>query len=229
MNTIFFSSRWVPAALTFLLLALPAPSFGARPFEGRRPRRRRGVLRRDGRRLGPLRDGRTFPGSGRASSRAARFARVLGLDLVKESELIKDRPFLQLFAYAQVFKGGELNFSFAEHYSGLVAYRTKRDVRWTPGLEWHAAKVKRADFAFFDFVLVNGEDKDHRGRPRSPSFQPVTGSGRWRPVPGQEVNAAVRAGRALSSLGPGRGGRSDIRRASWVSLGVRASRRLASR
>ena len=55
-----------------------------------------------------------------------------------------------------------MNFSFAEHYSGLVAYKTKREVPWTPGLEWFAAKVKRTDFAFFDYVLANGLEADHK-------------------------------------------------------------------
>ncbi len=106
--------------------------------------------------------------------------RVLGLDLIKESETLKGRPFLQLFAYAQVFKGGELNFSFAEHYSGLVAYRTMRDVRWTPALEWSAAKVKSSDFAHFDFVLANGEERDHKTLAAFGELSPVTLSGRWR-------------------------------------------------
>jgi hypothetical protein len=104
----------------------------------------------------------------------------LGLDLIKESEYIKGRPFLQLVAYAQVLKGCEPNFSFAEHYSGLVAYRTRRDVRWTPGLEWFGEKVRRSDFAFFDFVLVNGEEKDHKTLSKFAELAPVTGTGNWR-------------------------------------------------
>ena len=179
MNTIFFSSRWLPAALTFFLLALPPPSFGRVPSRGvaivaaaaffaatasvwvRFERQDLSGFRES---LEALR-----PGS-----------RVLGLDLVKESEFIKDRPFLQLFAYAQVFKGCEPNFSFAEHYSGLVAYRTRREIPWTPGLEWYGEKVKRPDFAHFDFVLVNGEEKDHRAVASFSELQQVTGSGRWR-------------------------------------------------
>ncbi len=107
-------------------------------------------------------------------------SRVLGLDLFKESRIIKGRPFLQLFAYAQVFKGCELNFSFAEHYSGLVAYKTKRQVSWTPGLEWFAAKVKKTDFAFFDYVLVNGPEADHKTLSSFRELSPMTLSGRWR-------------------------------------------------
>lgn len=179
MNTIFFSSRWFPAAMIFLLLALPATAL-------RRPSPKTIALavaagfflvtaqgwylynRED---LAGFRESlELIPDS----------SRVLGLDLVKESELIKGRPFLQLFAYAQVFKGGELNFSFAEHYSGLVAYRTRRAVLWTPELEWYGEKVKRADFAFFDFVLANGEDKDHKILSAFAELSPVTPAGRWR-------------------------------------------------
>jgi hypothetical protein len=107
-------------------------------------------------------------------------SRVLGLDLVKSSEIIKGRPFLQLFAYAQVFKGCELNFSFAEHFSGLVAYKAKREASWTPGLEWFGAKVKRTDFAYFDYVLANGEEKGHASLSSFRELAPMTNSGRWR-------------------------------------------------
>jgi hypothetical protein len=179
MNTIFFSWRWFPAAMIFLLLALPAPSF---------------------RRLSPKmlalavavgfflmtavawqQYGRVdLAGLRESLDRVPMSSRVLGLDLVKESEFVKGRPFLQLFAYAQVFSGAELNFSFAEHYSGLVAYKTKRDIRWTPGLEWYGEKVKRTDFESFDFVLANGEEKDHMTLAAFPELSPVTPSGRWR-------------------------------------------------
>ncbi|MGA2361382.1 MAG: hypothetical protein ABSG73_02885 [Candidatus Aminicenantales bacterium] len=179
MNTIFFSSRWFPAAMVFLLLALPAPSFRrASPkvialavallFS---------LITAFAWRSFETRDLSGFRGS---LARIQDSSRVLGLDLGKESEHIKGRPFLQLFAYAQVFKGGELNFSFAEHYSGLVAYKAKRDVRWTAGLEWHGEKVKRTDFAFFDFVLVNGEEKDHQILGRFPELSPLTHLGKWR-------------------------------------------------
>jgi hypothetical protein len=179
MNTIFFSSRWLPPAMIFLLLALPSPAF---------------------QRLSPRKaalaaaalfflttavywrayETRELSGFKACLERLPPSPRILGLDLVKESDYLKDRPFLQLFAYAQVFKGGELNFSFAEHYSGLVAYREKRDIEWSGGLEWYAEKVKRSDFASFDFVLANGEEKDHRALSSFAELAPVTQSGRWR-------------------------------------------------
>jgi hypothetical protein len=179
MNTIFFSSRWFPPAMIFLLLALPSPSI---------PRIRSKALALAAAAFFFLITAvvwRTFETKDLSGFRESLegipdSSRVLGLDLIKESENIKGRPFLQLFAYAQVFKGGELNFSFAEHYSGLVAYKTKRNVRWTPGLEWQGSRVRRSDFASFDFVLVNGEDKDHRTLSTVAELSPVTLSGAWR-------------------------------------------------
>jgi len=179
MNTLFFSSRWLPPALIFLLLALPAPSF------------RRPAPKTVGLAVATLffmvtafawrrYTAEDLTGFRAGLDRLPASSRVLGLDLVKESEFIKGRPFLQLVAYAQVFKGCEPSFSFAEHYSGLVAYRTRRDVRWTPGLEWFGEKVKRSDFAFFDFVLVNGEEKDHKTLSTFAELAPVTGTGKWR-------------------------------------------------
>jgi hypothetical protein len=179
MNTIFFGSRWFPIALIFLLLSLPVPS-----------------VRRLSARTVALTITAAFflitafawhkyaaedlSGFREGLDRLPASSRVLGLALYRESEIIKGRPFLQLFAYAQVFKDCELNFSFAEHYSGLVAYRAKRAVPWTPGLEWFAAKVKKTDFAFFDYVLVNGPETDHRTLSSFRELSPMTLSGRWR-------------------------------------------------
>jgi len=179
MNTIFFGSRWFPIALIFLLLSLPVPSI-------RRPSAKTVALaiaaafflittiawhKYATEDLSGLREG---------LDRVPASSRILGLDLIKESEIIKGRPFLQLFAYAQVFKGCELSFSFAEHYSGLVAYKAKREVSWTPGLEWFAAKVKRSDFDFFDYVLVNSLERDHKTLSSFRELSPMTLSGRWR-------------------------------------------------
>jgi hypothetical protein len=179
LNTIFFSSRWLPEAAIFLLLALPAPSFGRLPpavfampvalvfFMATA--------------ITWVRyDAHDLSGFEESLEAIAPQSRVLGLDLVKVSGFIKDRPFLQLFAYAQVFKGGELNFSFAEHSSSLVAYRVPREVPWTPSLEWDAENVDRADFEFFDFVVVNGNDKVHEMLGSIAEISPLTRSGRWR-------------------------------------------------
>jgi hypothetical protein len=179
MNTIFFGSRWFPIALIFLLLSLPVPSI-------RRPSAKIVALtiaaafflitaiawhRYATEDLFGLREG---------LDRVPASSRILGLDLIKESEIIKGRPFLQLFAYAQVFKGCELNFSFAQHYSGLVAYRDRREVPWTRGLDWYPENAKRIDFGFFDYVLVNGSEDGYRTVLSYRDLSPVTRSGRWR-------------------------------------------------
>jgi len=179
MNTIFFGSRWFPIALIFLLLSLPVPS-----------------IRRLSAKTVALTIAAAFfmitaiawhkyaaddlSGLREGLDRLPASSRVLGLDLFKESENIKGRPFLQLFAYAQVFKGCELNFSFAEHCSGLVAYKAKRQISWTPGLEWFAVKVKRSDFGFFDYVLVNGAEGEHKILSSFRELSPMAFSGRWR-------------------------------------------------
>jgi len=179
MNTIFFGSRWFPIAMIFLLLSLPVPS-----------------VRRLSAKTVAFTIAAAFflitaiawhkygtedlSGFQESLGHIPSSSRVLGLDLVKSSGIIKGRPFLQLFAYAQVFKGCELNFSFAEHYSGLVAYKAKRQISWTPGLEWFAAKVKNTDFAFFDYVLVNGPEADHKTLSSFRELSPMTNSGRWR-------------------------------------------------
>ncbi len=161
MNTIFFSSRWFPPATIFLLLALPLPVV---PRISAKVVAVAAVL---GFCLAAAVSWYRFnatdlSGFNESLEKIPAGSRVLGLDLVKESEIIKGKPFLQLTAYAQAFKGCDLNFSFAEHYSGLVAYKRKRDIRWTPGLEWYAEKVQRSDFKFFDYVLVNGGRSDFR-------------------------------------------------------------------
>jgi hypothetical protein len=179
LNTIFFSSRWLPTALIFLLLALPAPRF-------RRPSPKvLALCITAGFFLATtvawfrynVSDLRGFRSS---LEQITANSRVLGLDLVRESDIIKGRPFLQLSAFAQVLKSCELNFSFAEHYSSLVAFRGRRRIGWTQGLEWYAQNVKRSDFCFFDFVLVNGDESYHKTLTGFPEISPITESGPWR-------------------------------------------------
>jgi hypothetical protein len=179
MNTIFFASRWLPTAMIFLFLALPAP------YPDRNPLRlvSLGTLAAlflatffawRGYRLVEL------DGFQESLDRLPASSRVLGLDLVKESDYIKGRPFLQLHAYAQIQKGCDLSFSFARHYSSLVALRDHANVTWTYGLDWHPERTKRTDFGFFDYVLVNGTEDGHKIVLSYSELSPVTRSGRWR-------------------------------------------------
>jgi hypothetical protein len=179
MNTIFFGSRWFPIALIFFLLSLPVPS--VRRFPAKTIALTTAALFFLITAIAWHKYGtQDLSGFRESLERIPPSSRVLGLSFVRSSENIKGRPFLQLFAYAQVFKGCELNFSFAEHYSGLVAYKTKREVPWTSGLEWFAAKVSKADFAFFDYVFVNAQETIHKTLSSFCELLPATNSGRWR-------------------------------------------------
>ena len=62
--------------------------------------------------------------------------RVLGLDYRQRSTLVRGRPFLQTYAWAQVLRGGTLNFSFASYPTSLVVFRSSQPPRWTPKLYW---------------------------------------------------------------------------------------------
>jgi hypothetical protein len=179
LNTISFASRWFPVAVVLLLLSLPGPklhravvfafpltmiaacaivtSSDWRHFE------------RD--ELSGLNESlRAIPDS----------SSTLGLDFIKLSAYIRGRPFLQTFAYSQVLHGGELNFSFVLHGTGIVALSAPPVFRWTPNLEWYPEDVDVRDFRQFDVALVNGTDEMHESFRKRGVAVPMTFSGRWR-------------------------------------------------
>jgi hypothetical protein len=178
-NTIRFCQRWFPPGLGFLLLGLP---------EVKAPKR---ILT-----AAALCSLSAFMAltalnwtaferdelSGLSESLAAlpSSPRVIGLSYFKESALVRGRPFIQIFSYAQVYRGGELNFSFADFAPSLVVYRRPRVPAWTPGLEWFPEQVKRSDFGFFDFALISGDDELHARIARDEAMRPLTFRGRWR-------------------------------------------------
>lgn len=178
-NTILFCLRWLPIAGALALLACPPVRAGAITT-----------------RLVPLavlallsfttvstwREFESEEMSGLAESLAAlpEQPRVIGLDFVKHSEFVMDRPFLQTFAYAQVLHGGQLDFSFADFVPSLVVFRDLGHRRWTIGLEWFAERVLTSDLAFFDYALVNGNEAVHERFSRLFGVPPVTSQGRWR-------------------------------------------------
>ncbi len=180
MNTIYFASRWAPAAMIFFLLALPLPQM------------QKSVLAFYTIFLLAILSLTTCwywwrfektENSGLSESlmRIHDNSRVLGLDFVQESEFICGRPFLQTFAYAQVLHGGKLNFSFAEHYSELVSFAQIKRVRiWTPGLEWYPQRVSPSDINCFDYALINGLDNAHNFFASYSMLMPLTTTGRWR-------------------------------------------------
>jgi len=87
--------------------------------------------------------------------------RLLELDYRKHSDIVRERPFMHLAAYAQAEHGGELSFSFAEHRSSIVAYRGVHSVPWPSGLELSPELAQPRDIQAFDCVLVNGTPAQH--------------------------------------------------------------------
>lgn len=179
MNTIEFSGRWAPIALVLFLLASPAPT--------RAPIFSRAAVwttvavaclwtatmwvRFERRDLSGLEESlRALPAR----------PRVLGLDFLKESELIANRPFLQTFAYAQVMRGGTLNFSFAGFAPSPVIFKNLGPPLWTSGLEWFAEQVQPSDFNYFDYAVIGGQDDVHAMFSEFHALEPVTHTGHWR-------------------------------------------------
>jgi len=178
-NTIYFSGRWAAVSFILAVLSLPAP-------------RIKPALRRTAAWGAVLAfylvttihwagyERTELTGLKESLARIPRASRVLGLDYVKMSRYFKHRPFLQLYAYAHVFRDAELGLSFARHSTGLVAFRRTRPNPWTPKLDWYSERVKESDLAYFDYVLVNGKPYDHNRRLPRRRLAPVTTAGRWR-------------------------------------------------
>ena len=179
MNTIRFANRWMPITMILLVLAMPAPSL--------RPMLRQGLA------LVVLAAfcltvsvaWRTFErkelsGLQEALSALPNSPRLLGLNMVQRSDSIKGSPFIQVFAYAQVMKGGTLNFSFAEFSPCLVVYKERFIRPWTGGLEWFPDRVKESDLNYFDYALINGTEQIHATATADKRLRPVTNDGRWR-------------------------------------------------
>src|SRR5262249_2882286 len=129
-NTVAFAARWQPLAAVALVLGAPPPAWD----RGRRTTSALAVttafvlatsltwMRFEREDLAGLPESlEALPAN----------PRVLGLDYVKDSTIVRGRPFLQAFSYAQVVRGGELNFSFAEFAPMGVVYKTPRARPWT--------------------------------------------------------------------------------------------------
>lgn len=158
LNTMLFNDRFFGCSAMFLLLGLPSARGRSSPLLA-------GMIATVFS-LGTTAAWITFEAtelSGLRPSLAAigRPCRVLGLDYRKQSDVLRDRPFMQLFAYSQASYGGELSFSFASHQSSIVAYREPLRAEWTPGLEWNAELATDRDLAAFDCVVVDGTDEQH--------------------------------------------------------------------
>ncbi|MEW5901257.1 MAG: hypothetical protein AB1715_07340 [Acidobacteriota bacterium] len=178
-NTIRFCQRWVPPALAFLLLGLPPIRMRAK------------VLAFSAVACASIFftltslywvafERREMSGLREALAALPEKPRVIGLSYIKESAIVRGRPFIQAFSYSQVYRGGELNFSFADFGPSLVVYRQRRMIPWTNGLEWFPEKAKKSDLQFFDFALISGDDKIHETVAKNADLQPLTLTGRWR-------------------------------------------------
>jgi hypothetical protein len=178
-NTIRFCQRWVPPAFAFLLLSLPEL------------RVRKSILTvvviaivAGFFALTSLHwiafESSEMSGLQESLEALPEAPRVLGLSYVQESAIVRGRPFIQVFAYCQVLRGGELNFSFADFGPSLVVYRQRRRIPWTPALEWLPQKARRSDFQYFDYSLINADEKLHAALHSEASLKPITQEGRWR-------------------------------------------------
>ena len=179
VNTVRFSQRWIPPAFSFLLLSMPTVKVGKNVM------RVLMALITTGFFLFTAVSWKNFEseellGLKVSLERLPEKSRVIGLSYIKESSLIKGRPFIQIFAYGQVYKGGELNFSFADFGPSLVVYREFRRKPWTRGLEWYPERVRRNDFSFFDYAIINASKELHLSIASDPHLHPVTDEGTWR-------------------------------------------------
>lgn len=197
MNTIQFAERWLPPAAIALVLALPVPE-----------------LRGGSARWATLAVLAAFcaatawswarferdemSGFHQALADLPAGRRVIGLDYVKDSSIIKGRPFLQSFAYAQVERGARLSFSFAGFAPSLVVYRERPRRPWTPHLEWFAEHLRRSDLQYFDYAILNGDERVHQAFSDQPELQARTHTGRWRLY---RVNPELAANPAVVATG----------------------------
>ena len=177
-NTIRFCQRWVPPAFAFLLLSLPEL------------RIRKNILTIVAiavvavffaltSRLWISFEKTELSGLEESLAALPQSPKVLGLSYIKDSSIVRGRPFIQTFAYSQVLRGGELNFSFADFGPSLVVYRERRRIPWTPALEWFPEKAKKSDLLFFDYALVNADKKLHGAASSNQVLKPLTEGGRW--------------------------------------------------
>jgi len=178
-NTIRFNSRWLPFAFMTLLLAVGAPPW-------RRFLRTAIVLIV----LGSLvlvttvywhqYETEELAGLPEALAALPPEPRVIGLSYLEQSRFVTGHPFIQTFAWAQVVRGGKLNFSFGYFAPSLVVYENRDRVPWTWGLEWLPKAVRRSDFRQFDYALIGGDAEAHEQMARLPEIEPVTVEGLWR-------------------------------------------------
>ncbi len=179
-HTIFFASRWLPAAAILLLLGAPSPAV--------HPGLRRGLAALLVATLS-VATANTWMGFERvelegflpAIHAVPAETRLLGLDFVRQSARIRDYPFYHLYAYAQARGGGTLNRSFADQASSLVVFHSlPKAYPWTRDLDWKAHLVREADLAYFDHVLAFAPREIHAQLHDMSHLEPLTPPAPWR-------------------------------------------------
>jgi hypothetical protein len=108
--------------------------------------------------------------------------RVLGLDLVRVVPRLWIHPFFHMSAYAQVERGAEIGYSFAETPSSLVVFARLPAVRgWTPNLHLYPGDLVASDLDHFDWLLVVAPPDLHAALPaRFPVLAERGSAGPWR-------------------------------------------------
>ena len=178
-NTIQFAQRWIPPAVCLIVLSLPP--LRLKKWIGQFA----AAVVVAGFMLTTSLSWLMFESSGYSGlqeclKKLPENPRVIGLSYIQRSPYVKGKPFIQGFAYSQVYKGGALNFSFADFGPSLVVYQKKRQLSWTSGLEWFPETAKLNDFTYFDYALINGSDELHARLTDIDLLKPVTHEGRWR-------------------------------------------------
>ena len=179
VNTDAFSSRWAPVAFLLLFLGLPQPKAP-----------RLALL------IAPLLlvmilsiatalswkkyNEEELSGLESCLVMIPENQRVLGIDLIKTSDWIKGRPYLQLFSYAQVLHGGDINFTFAAHGSGIVVVGEKYRRYWHGSLEWSGERATLDDLGTSERILINAGEQTHALLVRQGLLRPLTANGYWR-------------------------------------------------
>lgn len=84
-------------------------------------------------------------------------SKVAGLIFDRGSRNIRFSPFIHFVAYYQARKGGVVMFTFADFPQSPFAFRAEnRPPPVPPRWEWLPGRVRPADLAYYDFVLVRG-------------------------------------------------------------------------
>ena len=108
--------------------------------------------------------------------------RVLGLDLVRVVPRLWIHPFFQMPAYAQIERGAEIGYSFAETPSSLVVFDRLPVVRgWTKHLELYPSGLRNSDLDHFEWLLVIAPPDLHAAlAARFPVLAERATAGPWR-------------------------------------------------